>query len=140
MQGYYNNPILTGEALQNGWFFTGDYGYINDDDQLVITGRRKNIIVLSNGKNVYPEEIEGYIQGIDYITEVLVYPSKNEAGVETSLYAEVYIEGADKTPQEVLASIRKACKHLPKYKQISKVVIRSSEFSKTSSNKIKRKP
>ena len=140
MLGYYNNPTLTDEVLQNGWFFTGDYGYINDDDQLVITGRRKNIIVLSNGKNVYPEEIESYIQGIDYITEVLVYPSKNEAGIETSLYAEVYIEGADKTPQEVLKSIRKACIHLPKYKQISKVVIRKSEFSKTSSNKIKRKP
>lgn len=138
MLGYYNNPTLTDEVLRNGWFYTGDYGYINKDDQLVISGRKKNIIVLSNGKNVYPEEIENYIQGIDYITEAVVYSSKNEAGIETSLYAEVYIEGADKTPQEVLKDIRQVCIQLPKYKQVSKVVIRTSQFPKTSSNKIRR--
>lgn len=138
MLGYYNNPTLTDEVLRNGWFYTGDYGYINEDDQLIISGRKKNIIVLSNGKNVYPEEIESYIQGIDYITEAVVYSSKNEAGIETSLYAEVYIEGADKTPQEVLKDIRQACTQLPKYKQVSKVVIRTSQFPKTSSNKIRR--
>lgn len=138
MLGYYNNPTLTDEVLRNGWFYTGDYGYINKDDQLVISGRKKNIIVLSNGKNVYPEEIENYIQGIDYITEAVVYSSKNEAGIETSLYAEVYIEGADKTPPEVLKDIRQVCTQLPKYKQVSKVVIRTSQFPKTSSNKIRR--
>lgn len=138
MLGYYNNPTLTDEVLRNGWFYTGDYGYINEDDQLIISGRKKNIIVLSNGKNVYPEEIENYIQGIDYITEAVVYSSKNEAGIETSLYAEVYIEGADKIPQEVLKDIRQACTQLPKYKQVSKVVIRTSQFPKTSSNKIRR--
>lgn len=138
MLGYYNNPALTAEALRNGWFYTGDYGYINENDQLVISGRKKNLIVLNNGKNICPEEIESYIQNIDCITEAVVFSLKDEDGIETSLYAEVYIEEGVKEPQEVLHSIRKACIQLPQYKQISKVIIRDSAFPKTSSNKIKR--
>lgn len=138
MLGYYNNPALTAEALRDGWFYTGDYGYINENDQLVISGRKKNLIVLNNGKNICPEEIESYIQNIDCITEAVVFSLKDEDGIETSLYAEVYIEEGVKEPQEVLHSIRKACIQLPQYKQISKVIIRDSAFPKTSSNKIKR--
>ena len=138
MLGYYNNPALTTEALRDGWFYTGDYGYINGNDQLVISGRKKNLIVLNNGKNICPEEIESYIQNIDCITEAVVFSLKDEDGIETSLYAEVYIEEGVKEPKEVLHSIRKACIQLPQYKQISKVIIRDSAFPKTSSNKIKR--
>ncbi len=137
MIGYYKQPELTAEVLKDGWFYTGDYGYINEKDQLVISGRKKNVIVLNNGKNVYPEEIEGYIQDIDYVNEVIVSGEKDKDGNESSLTAEVYLE-EKKTPSEVLKSIKKACVELPIYKQITKVIIRDSEFPKTSSNKIKR--
>jgi long-chain acyl-CoA synthetase len=137
MIGYYKQPELTAEALKDGWFYTGDYGYINEKEQLIISGRKKNVIVLNNGKNVYPEEIEGYIQDIDYVNEVVVSSEKDENGNENSLKAEVFLE-EKKTPGEVLKSIKKACVELPLYKQITKVVIRDDEFPKTSSNKIKR--
>lgn len=137
MIGYYKQPELTAEVLKDGWFYTGDYGYINEKDQLVISGRKKNIIVLNNGKNIYPEEIEGYIQDIDYVSEVVVSGEKDKDGNESSLTAEVFLE-EKKTPGEVLKSIKKACSGLPLYKQISKVIIRDSAFPKTSSNKIKR--
>ena len=137
MIGYYKQPELTAEVLRDGWFYTGDYGYINEKDQLIISGRKKNVIVLNNGKNIYPEEIEGYIQDIDYVNEVVVSGEKDKDGNESSLTAEVYLE-EKKTPAEVLKSIKKACVELPIYKQITKVKIRDSEFPKTSSNKIKR--
>lgn len=137
MLGYYKQPEKTAEVLKEGWFYTGDYGYINDKQQLVITGRKKNIIVLSNGKNIYPEEIEGYIQGIDYVTEVVVKGLIDEKGDESSLVAELFLS-EEKTSAEVLRDIKKVSHDLPVYKQISKVVIRDEEFDKTTSKKIKR--
>lgn len=139
MIGYYKQPDLTADVIKDGWFYTGDYGYVNEHDQLIISGRKKNIIVLNNGKNIYPEEIEGYIQDIDYVNEVVVSGEKDDDGIESSLTAEVFLEeNTKKTPSEVLKSIKKACVSLPIYKQISSVVIRDKEFPKTSSNKIKR--
>lgn len=137
MLGYYKHPELTAEVIKEGWFYTGDYGQITDDDQLIISGRKKNIIVLSNGKNIYPEEIEGYIQGLDCVGEVVVRGQKDGKGNETSLAAEIFLI-EEKSADEVLAQIREVCKDLPVYKQISSVVIRDKEFEKTSSNKIKR--
>ncbi len=137
MMGYYKQPELTAEVLKDGWFYTGDYGYINEKDQLTISGRKKNVIILNNGKNVYPEEIEGYIQDIDYVSEVVVSGDIDENGNESTLKAEVFLE-EKKTPAEVLRNIRNACVELPIYKQISRVIIRDSEFPKTSSNKIRR--
>lgn len=137
MLGYYKRPDLTAEVLKDGWFYTGDYGFINSKDQLIITGRKKNIIVLSNGKNVYPEEIEGYIQGISYIKEVLVKGVKNEMGSQNALQAEVFI-GEPMKEQDVLKDINEVCKVLPVYKRVNSVVIRDEEFPKTTSKKIKR--
>lgn len=138
MLGYYNQPELTAEVIKDGWFYTGDYGYINDKEQLVICGRKKNVIVLDNGKNIYPEEIEGYIQGIDFVSEVIVSGEDNNAsGNAKALIAEVFLS-EKRTPGEVLRSIKDACKELPIYKQIAKVKIRDNEFEKTTSNKIKR--
>ncbi len=137
MLGYYNNPEATAEVIVDGWFYTGDYGYINDKEQLIICGRKKNVIVLDNGKNIYPEEIEGYIQGIDYVTEVVVSGEMSESGNASSLTAEVFLS-EDKSVAEVLKSIKEVCKELPIYKQISSVVIREEEFEKTTSKKIKR--
>lgn len=142
MLGYYNAPDKTAEVLKDGWFFTGDYGYITKDDQLVITGRKKNIIVLNNGKNIYPEEIEKRVQNIEYISEVVVKGLKNERGDEYALYAEVYIESDDdsKLPAEeaILADIQKELADLPDYKNVTKVVVRDEPFEKTTTRKIKR--
>jgi len=137
MLGYYKQPEKTAEVLQDGWFSTGDYGYITKEDWLVITGRKKNIIVLSNGKNIYPEEIENYIMQIDYITEVMVRGIKNEHGQETGLLAEVY-PSEEHTREEILRDIEARLSSLPSYKNISAVEIRTEPFAKTTSNKIKR--
>lgn len=137
MLGYFKQPEQTAEVLKDGWFFTGDYGYINRHEQLVITGRKKNIIVLSNGKNIYPEEIEGYIQGLDYVSEVVVRGVQNSYGEEVALLAEVFLN-TDKNKKDVLKDIHSACRELPAYKHISDVIIRSEEFVKTTSRKIRR--
>ena len=145
MMGYYKNPELTKEVLVDGWFKTGDYGRFNDKHQLIINGRKKNLIVLENGKNVFPEEIENYIMGIPYVQEVIVVGIKNNAGSETGLCAEVFLN-ADKVKElnitdakaKLKEDISEACKNLPVYKHISKIVIRDKEFEKTTTNKIKR--
>ena len=146
MKGYYKEPELTKEVLSDdGWFKTGDYGYMNKTGLLVITGRKKNIIVLSNGKNLYPEEIEGYIQGIPYVKEVVVYSVKDENGIEDALCAEVFpdweFEGVKDNPdfeQLIRKDISEATSVLPAYKKISKIKLRQEAFTKNSSNKIKR--
>jgi len=138
MLGYYKQPEKTKEVLtEDGWFYTGDYGYINKKERLVITGRKKNIIVLSNGKNIYPEEIEGYIQNIPYVEEVIVKGLKNDKGDETSLEAEVYLNDP-RSEDEVMADIQKVLSILPMYKNVAQVTVRSEPFPKTSTNKIKR--
>ena len=146
MLGYYKQPELTREVLsEDGWFKTGDFGYINKAGLLVITGRKKNLIVLSNGKNIYPEEIEEYIQGIDYVKEVVVYSVKDENGIEDALCAEMFLDSeheAVKDNSDVQSVVRKdvseATKLLPAYKKITKIKIREEAFIKNSSNKIKR--
>ena len=145
MMGYYKNPELTNQVLKDGWFNTGDYGRFNKKDQLIINGRKKNLIVLENGKNVFPEEIENYLMGIPYIQEVVVSGVKNDIGAETGLCAEVFLN-ADKLREleitDPQASLKKdisvACKDLPVYKHIAKIEIRDKEFAKTTTNKIKR--
>ena len=137
MLGYYNRPDLTDEVIKDGWFYTGDYGRINEKEQLIICGRKKNIIVLDNGKNIYPEEIEGYIQNLDFVSEVVVSGEKSDSGNASALIAEVFLTEM-KPAADVLKSIREACKELPIYKQISQVKIRDTEFEKTTSRKIKR--
>ena len=141
MLGYYKDPEQTEKVMHDGWFYTGDYGKINDKGQLIITGRKKNLIVLSNGKNIYPEEIENYIIALPYIKEVVVYGDKDKDGTEKSIYAEVFLEpeqseGID--AKKAKADIDALLRDLPYYKQISRVVIRDTEFAKTTSNKIKR--
>ena len=145
MMGYYKNPELTKQVLIDGWFNTGDYGSFNKKNQLIINGRKKNLIVLENGKNVFPEEIENYLMGIPYIQEVIVSGIKNDIGAEIGLQAEVFLSEEKvkelniTDPQVSLKKdIADACKDLPVYKHISKIVIREKEFEKTTTNKIKR--
>lgn len=139
MLGYYNRPEDTAAVIKNGWFYTGDYGYINKYNQLVITGRKKNIIVLNNGKNIYPEEIEGYIGRIEYVAEVVVRALKNEYGEDCGLTAELFLsEGIEKRVDEIMKDFRVVLRELPTYKQISKIIIRKEAFPKTTTAKIRR--
>lgn len=138
MKGYYKDPVRTAEVLKDGWFYTGDYGYITPNDELVITGRKKNIIVLNNGKNIYPEEIERHIGAkVSYVIEVVVRGIKNAFGQETGLSAEIYTE-EEKTQEEVLKDVRQSLSDLPAYKSVAKVILRKKPFAKTTSQKIKR--
>ena len=137
MLGYYKNEEETKNSIIDGWFHTGDYGMINQYNQILITGRKKNLIVLNNGKNVYPEEIEDLIQSIDEVAEVVVYSPKDENGSQKTLCAEVFL--SEEISKDVLTKkIRAVLSSLPAYKQVSEVTIREEEFEKTTSRKIKR--
>ena len=146
MMGYYKNPEATAAVLgEDGWFRTGDYGRFNDEGQLFITGRKKNLIVLKNGKNVYPEEIEEYISSIPYVNEVVVYAVKNDSGEETALCAEIFpneemFEGRsnEERNETIKNAVEELNRKLPNYKKILKIKLRSTEFEKTTSKKIKR--
>ncbi len=131
MLGYYNNPAATEEVFEGEWFRTGDYGRVDEEGFIFITGRKKNIIITPNGKNVYPEEIEAVLQKVEGIGEVVVYEA------EKLICAEIYTEtpeAKDRIKSEVFA----LNKTLPSYKQVQKVVFRDTEFEKTTSRKIKR--
>jgi long-chain acyl-CoA synthetase len=147
MIGYYNNPEANAEVFTNdGWFRTGDVGYVDADGYIYVTGRIKFVIVLENGKNVFPEEIEEYLDTIDTISECCVIGRKSADSDEIVLTAVVYPDYS-KFPQDadeetVKEAIRKAInatnKKLPTYKQIKAVEIRKTEFEKTTTKKIKR--
>lgn len=144
MMGYYKNPEATEKAMVDGWFRTGDLGKIDSRGYLSITGRCKNLIVLDNGKNVYPEELENYIMNIPYIAEVVVKGEKDEAE-KTVLLAEMFLSKeklkemeAVPTEAQILSDIRALTQALPMYKQITKIRIRETEFEKTTTKKIRR--
>lgn len=146
MLGYYKNSKATAAVMKDGWFNTGDIGHFNKDGRLVITGRKKNLIVLNNGKNVYPEEIEEYLLGSDYIAEAVVYGIRNEAGQETGLSAEIYPD-PDRTKgmtkeeltELIWKEVRARTAGHASYKHIAEIRLRDTEFEKTTSKKIKRK-
>jgi len=135
MLGYYNNPTATAEAFEDGWFKTGDIGYLDKDNFIYITGRKKSMIVLSNGKNIFPEELEGLIvRELPYVAEALVYSK------DSVLTAEVYIEPekVEEFASQLDEDIRKMNANLVPYKRILKTVRRDIEFEKTTTKKIKR--
>ena len=147
MIGYYNNPEVNAEVFtEDGWFRTGDVGYLDCDGYIYITGRIKFVIVLENGKNVFPEEIEEYLDMIDLISECCVIGRKSEDSDEIILTAVIYPDYSkfsDPSDDEaVRETIRKAVnamnKKMPTYKQIKSVEIRKTEFEKTTTKKIKR--
>lgn len=134
MMGYYDEPEATADAFDDGWFKSGDYGYIDKDGFLFLRGRKKNLIILSNGKNVSPEEIEEKLMKIDYIKEVLVY---EENGAIT---AEFFLDTVEKpdAKEQIKKDVREFNKQMPAFKQVSKVKTRDTEFPKTTTLKIKR--
>jgi long-chain acyl-CoA synthetase len=145
MLGYFNNPEANEVAFtEDGWFRTGDMGYMDSDGYFYITGRLKTVIILENGKNVYPEEIEEHLGSIEKIAECVVVG--RQEGTAVNLVVIVYPdrtkfpEGA--TDAEILADIESEIatvnKTLPTYKQAKIVELRDTEFEKTTSKKIKR--
>jgi len=148
MLGYYNNPDANAAAFtDDGWFRTGDVGYMDKDGYITITGRMKSVIVLDNGKNVFPEEIEEYLGKIELITESVVVGREEEDG-STKLTAVIFPNQAyfeekfagQETDiyKEIQKEITNLNRKLPSFKQIHKLEFRKTEFEKTSSKKIKR--
>ena len=145
MLGYYENEKKTNEVLKDGWFSTGDYGYIDADGFMYITGRKNDIIVLRNGKNVYPSEIEFLINKVPYIVESMVF-SRGENNTDTMLCAKIVYDkemiekdhpGADY--EKVLWNdIKLINKELPTYKHVKKILITDIPMEKTTTQKIKR--
>lgn len=144
MLGYYKNEAETKRVMHDGWFNTEDLGYIDQDGRLHITGRKKNLIVLRNGKNIFPEEIENYVLSIPYIAEAAVTSWRDENGEECGLCAHIYIDpqheinNAENLEDIVKNDIAAVSRELPIYKRVNRVNIRKEEFVKTTTNKIKR--
>lgn len=150
MLGYYNMPEKTNEVLKDGWFYTGDLGFMDKEGWLYITGRKKNVIVTKTGKNIYPEEVEYYINRNKYIQESLVHASFDEDDDDVRVSAQVrpnyeliYEEfGESFGDEEVQSLIKRAISEinekLPIYKRIRGIAVRKDEFIKTTTKKIQR--
>lgn len=147
MLGYYKDEEATRQTFtQDGWFKTGDLGYLRKGKVLYITGRAKNLIVLSNGKNISPEEVEeDLLDSISYIREVVVYAEHDEDGNENIITAAAYLDeefvnkvGFEKAKETFEQDVDRLNRRLANYKRISKVLVRETEFEKTTTKKIKR--
>ena len=150
MLGYYGRPDLTAEVKRNGWLHTGDIGFVDDNGFLVITGRKKNVIVKNNGKNVFPEELESYIARDPMVGEAVVLGIMNEKKKDYDIVAAVYPDaeyaketlGADYKAEDVEAHIKAVVDNVNSivqtYKRIDVVLVVDTEFPKNTSKKIKR--
>ena len=145
MIGYLNNPEANAEVFtEDGWFKTGDIGYMDSDGYIFITGRKKNVIILSNGKNIFPEELEEHLSHNEIVGESVVIGRANENG-ETVITAVIYPNPeltVGKSADEISAMVKEAVdltnKSLPTFKHIAAHEIRDTEFEKTTTRKIKR--
>lgn len=133
MKGYYKNKQATEEAFDEGWFKTGDLGYLDSDDYLYITGRKKNLIILNNGENISPEYLERKILLLSYVKEVVVY--ERDGKIQAEVLLDTESEGAN---ERIAEDIVKLNKKMPDYMKIANIFIRKEEFEKTSTSKIKR--
>jgi long-chain acyl-CoA synthetase len=147
MMGYYKDKELTDSVLIDGWFHTGDLGVLDKNGFLHITGRKKNLIVLKNGKKVSPEEIENRVSQLPLVKEVIAYGASIGEVKDNARLAVMIYPDPDKTQgmnaYEVLNLLQKQIDELnveyPSYKQIQLVNLRETPFEKTSAQKIKRK-
>lgn len=130
MMGYYGDGESRQAVMDGPWFRTGDLGYLDQDGHLVISGRKKNLIILSNGKNVSPEELEEQIHRMEGVKEVLVYEK------DQKITAEVYTELSEEALSAEMVLLNRK---LPAYDRIQQVLIRDTAFEKTGGQKIKRR-
>lgn len=149
MMGYYQQPEETAKAIdEEGWFHTGDLGYIDDDGYAYLTGRQKNVIITKNGKNVYPEEMEYQISNIDFVEESFVFGQESSIDSDVVITASVKVdedavreilgEGCsdDDTRKLIWSEIDAINEAAPLYRKIRKVILRKSAFVKNTSQKI----
>lgn len=150
MLGYYKMPELTAEVIRDGWFYTGDLGYLDENGFLFITGRKKNVIVTANGKNIFPEELETYLNRSPFIKESVVVgyinPKKNDYDIVALIHPdydhveEVY--GKNFSGSQLDLELRKAISEVngivQSYKRIESYLLRKEPFPKNTSAKIKR--
>jgi len=151
MLGYYENEEANQEAFSNGWFKTGDLGYIDKDHFIHITGRKKNVIVTKNGKNIFPEEIETLLNMNNYIKESMVFGKKDKDS-DDAIIAAAIVPDMEKIAEDfndkeiskefiydlVKSHVKEVNNNLVSYKHIKEIEIREKEFEKTTTKKIKR--
>lgn len=149
MLGYFNDEEATAAVLKDGWFYTGDLGYQDENGFVYITGRKKNVIVTSGGKNIYPEEIEYWLNREKLITEALIVGenSYDDVLVKAKIFPNIdaikaQLSVSIPTTEEINEAINQAVarinSRLPSYKRIKKIVIRDKDFERTTTNKVKR--
>ena len=150
MIGYYQNEEATKKAIVDGWFYTGDLARIDEEGYIFICGRKKNVIVLKNGKNIYPEEMENLINKIEGVEESFIYGKQLSSDKENiKIYAKiVYDEGVVKNAykvqskeeihKEIANKIREINSLMPKYKAIRGFSLTKEPLIKTTTNKLKR--
>ena len=151
MLGYFDDPEETAKVLdEEGWFHTGDLGYVDEQGYAYLTGRAKNVIITKNGKNVYPEEIEYQLNLIDYVQESFVFEDAKATGDDTRIVASIKIDpeemaevlGENYTDEDVKAELWKEVDKIndaaPGYRQIRKVILRKTDFIHNTSSKLMR--
>jgi len=148
MLGYYENEEATNEVMEDGWFHTGDLGYFNKDGYLFITGRKKEVIVLKNGENVFPSDIEFLVNELPYVQESILFPRENSKGEIALGIKVVYGEDeiktrfGEKTKKEykelIWEDIKEINKSLSQFKRIKELIITTEELEKTTTKKVKR--
>ncbi len=152
MLGYYKNEEATREVLdEDGWLHTGDLANVDDKGNIRLTGRKKNVIVTKNGKNIYPEELEDALNGNPFILESMVVGTEKEEEDDTVVEAKIFpdvnaireaLQNPDLTTEDIFNYISDIVKDIntkfPSYKKIRAVSIRNTEFIKTTTQKVKR--
>ncbi|MBO5478129.1 MAG: AMP-binding protein [Clostridia bacterium] len=148
MLGYFENEEATKEVLIDGWFHTGDLGYIDKDGFLFITGRKKNVIVMKNGKNIYPEELEVLISKLPYVAENMVFgiPTKDDDLdlAAKIVYNKEYVEeifadlSQEELKEKIWQDIKQINKTMPPYKYIREIIVTDEPMIKTTTQKVKR--
>ena len=148
MLGYYNNEEATKETIEDGWLHTGDLAKIDKDGYIFICGRKKFVIVLKNGKNIYPEELEALINKIEGVKESFVYGRPEDDGdykicakivYDKELMEEIYHEKEEEKIKEIIwQEVKKVNKTMPAYKYIRDIIVTEQDLIKTTTQKIKR--
>lgn len=147
MLGYYEMPEETSNVLKDGWFYTGDLGYVDKDGFFFITGRKKNVIVLKNGKNIYPEELEVLVNNLPYVAESMVFgiPKGDDLILSVKIvYDKDYVEDKYNNISEeelkdfIWADIKNINSGLTNYKHIKNLIITDEPMVKTTTQKVKR--